>query len=240
MTTPSYDNIFELYYTLYRMEATIPTSSDDEYTIGLVLANEAKSRWETYDNTFWQSLYTTAQTVSTGGVVTITTGTTSYAAPTGFRAAGGFIRVLDSSNNTVRTYPIIEPQEAQFKGDNGHYAYFTGSPNGGYTLHINPSPDSSINGLGIDYVYYKKASEYTTGSSKTECPSAEFIAHRMLGMRFRGSRNPYYNSAIRDSEDMLKIMKLANDSGTWANPWKVADNSGAIFGQSSGGSSWGG
>jgi len=226
----TYADIFTAYYRQYRAEATVPTSSDDEFTIGLSLANEAIARWANYDSTYWKELYTTAQTNSTGGVVTITTGTTSYAAPTAFREAGGFVKVKDSSGNTQRSYPIIDPQEAQFKSDDAQYCYFTGNPTGGTTLKLNPAPDSAINGMSIDYVYYKKPTEFTTGASTTEMANPYFIVHRMLANRFRASRNPYYSSALRDAEDALKIMKFDNDSGNWANPMKMADNSGTSWG----------
>ena len=112
-----FDDIFTSYYNLYRAEADTPSSSDDEYTIALRLANEAVNRWANYDGTYWKELYTTAQSNSTGGVVTVTAGTSSYAAPTAMREAGGFVKILDGSNNTLRSYPIIDPQEAQFRTD---------------------------------------------------------------------------------------------------------------------------
>ena len=61
MTT--YSDIFTAYYTLYRSEATVPASTDDEYTIGLRFANEAISRWANYDSTYWKELFTTAQQI---------------------------------------------------------------------------------------------------------------------------------------------------------------------------------
>lgn len=225
-----YNAIFTAYYRQYRAEATVPTSSDDEYTIGLSLANEAISRWANYDSTYWKELFTTAQENSTGGVVTITAGTSTYAAPTAMREAGGFVRIKDGSGNTLRSYPILDPQEAQFKSDDAQYCYFTGNPTDGFTLHLNPSPDTAIDGMDIDYVYYKKPTEFTTGTSETEMSNPYFIVHRMLANRFRASRNPYYSSALRDAEDALKIMKLDNDSGSWSNPWSLPDNSGTQWG----------
>lgn len=231
MTTPSFDNIFSEYYTLYRAEATVPTSTDDEYTIGIRLANEAVSRWSNYDATYWKELFTTAQTEQDGDLV-VTTGITEYAAPENMKEGGGFIKILDSSGNSVRNYPILEPPEAQFRRDAAHFTYFTGDPANGFTLHINPTPDSSVIGMDIDYVYYKKPTEFESGSDVTECPNAEFIVHRMLANRLRASRNPYYPTALRDSEDMLKIMQMDNNSGSWANPWKLQDNSGTVWGLS--------
>lgn len=224
-----YDDIFEAYYALYRAEEDTPASTDAEYTIGLRLANEAINRWESYDSTYWKELFSTHQTENTG-TQTISTGVRTYTAATAMREAGGFVRVNDSAGNIVQKYPLIEPQEAQFRDDNSTFAYFTGNPSAGFTLRINPAPPSSLNGLDIDYVLYKKATRLTTGASTTEVPDLYYIVHRMLANRFRVSRNPYYNSALRDAENALRQMKMDNDSGSWANPWKLADNSGSQWG----------
>jgi len=236
MNNPTFTNIFEMYYRLYRAEATVPTSTDDEYTIAISLVNEAISRWANYDGVYWKELFTTAlTTVGSGAVTTITSGTTGYAAPDDMREAGGFVKLKDSDGLTKQTYPIIDPQDGQFKDDLGTYCYFTGDPANGFVLHLNPTPDAALDGLDIDYVYYKKPTELATGSDVTECPNSMFLVHRMLANRFRASRNPYYSSALRDAEDALSIMKLDNDSGNWANPWKLADNSGSVWGGSAGG-----
>lgn len=232
-----FDAIFTAYYGLYRAEATIPSSTDDEYTIGLRLANEAINRWSSYDGVFWRELFDTFQ--GSGDGTTATTDVTTYDAPGDMRQAGGVVKIVDSNNNTLRTYPIIEPPEAQFKIDRGRYAYFTGDPNNGFTLNLNPAPDSAINGMNIDFVYYKTPTLLTTGSDVPEMSNPYFIVHRMLANRYRASRNPYYQAALRDSEDMLKIMQMENNSGTWASPWRLADNSGAAFGATQPGSwSW--
>lgn len=291
----NFDEIFEAYYNLYRLEADTPSSSDDEYPVAIRLANEAIRRWASYDGTYWKELYDTNQNDGTGSQ-TIVSGTTAYAAPTNFREAGGFIRVKDSNGNTIQKYPIIEPQEAQFQGDNSTYCYFTNSPlyystgtasqaattitgvgttwtsamvgmefvfatgqsatitavasttsmtasvsqtvasaayrilNKGYTLNLNPAPTSSLDGKDIDYVYYKYPRLVTAGATTVEMGEPYFMVHRMLANRFRGSRNPYYGSAKLDAEDALKTMQMINNSGSWADPWKLADNSGSIFG----------
>lgn len=222
----TFDEIFSAYYTLYRAEAVVPTSADDEYTIAIQFANNAINRWENYDATYWKELFTTAQENSTGGVVTITTGTTAYAAPTAMREAGGLIDVKDSDGKVVQQYPIINPQEAQFRDSLSTYAYFTGNPTAGFTLHLNPAPTSNLNGLDIDYVYYKKATKFVAGGAEeTEMANPYFIVHHMLYPRLRASRNPYLNTALRDAEESLKNMQQDNNSGTWANPPTVADNS---------------
>lgn len=231
-----YDAIFSAYYTQYRVEATIPTSTDDEYIIGMRLANEAVNRWANYENTFWKELFDTNQNDGSGSQ-TIITSQSTYDGPDNMRAAGGFVRIRNAAGATVRTYPIIEPQDAQFKSDNSSYALFTGDPNNGFELNLNPAPDPAISGMSIDYVYYKGPTLFTAGSDLTEMSQPYFIVHRMLANRFRGSRNPYANDAKNDAEDVLKTMQMENNSGNWADPWKLADNSGAQFGAESGGGS---
>ena len=223
----TFDGIFTAFWAQYRADASVPLSTDDEYTIGLRLANEAVNHWKTYEGTFWKELFTTLQE-SEGGA--ITTDITQYDAPDDFAEAGGNIKVLNSSDKVIQTYPIIEPQDAQFKSDNATYAYFSGSPSEGYILNINPAPTSTLNGKNIDYVYYKNPTEFATGSDITEMSNPYFIVHRMLANRFRASRNPYYNAALRDAENALAKMKIDNDSGTWANPFKLVDRSGSQWG----------
>lgn len=234
----TYNEIFEAYYTLYRAEADVPAGEglaesawDDEYAIGIRLANEAVNYWAQYDNTKWKELFDTNRNDGSGSQ-TIVTSQTVYDAPDNIQEVGGFVRAVDSNNNTVQRYKIIEPHEAQFEGDESTYAYFRGDATNGMELILSPSPASSLNGKFIDYVYYKKPSTFATGADTTEVSDPYFLVHRMLAQRFRASRNPYYSSALRDAENSIKIMKMHNDTGSWANPWKVADNSGSVFGDS--------
>lgn len=235
----TYDNIFEALYTLYRAESDTPASTDDEYTICLRLANEAINRWSNYDGVYWKELFTTLQDsaqVSPALVTTLTASTTAYVAPSDMKEAGGLMRVRNADGKTVRTYRIVNPEEVQFKSDSASYVYFTGNPTTGFTMHLSQAPDTSVIGLEFDYVYYKKPTEFTTGTDKTEMANPYFIVHRALAQRFRASRNTVgYQTAMRDAEDALKVMKMDNDSGTWDNPWSLTDNSGTVFGQESGG-----
>lgn len=223
----NFDEIFRAYYTLYRSEAEAPNSEDDEYTVALAYANEAINRWANYDNTYWKELFVQ---LSDSDTQTIAADTTDYAAPSDMQEPGGYVSIKDAQGATLRRYPVVEPQEGQFRSDNSSYAFFTGNPNSGFTLHINPMPDSSIVDQTIDYVYYKKPTKMTKGSNKPDMSDPYFMVHRMLANRFRGSRNPYYGSAKSESENALKQMQLDNNSGSWANPWKLPDNSGTSWG----------
>lgn len=226
----TFSEIFAAYYNLYRADNSIPLSTDDEYAVGLRLANEAVNRWAFYDGMYWRTLFNTLQNAD-DGTKTITTSTTDYDAPSDMQEVGGFIMVNDSNGNIVQKYDIIDPQEVQFRGDMQTYAYFTGDPGNGFVLHLNPAPPSSLNGLAIDYVYYKQPTLFASGGDVSECPDPYFIVNRMLAQQFRASRNPYYGSAKDDAENALKQMKMTNDSGNWADPWALADRSGTSWGR---------
>jgi len=100
MATMTFQEVFTAYYSLFRADSDVPISTDDEYTVGMRLANEAINYFADYEGTYWRELFSTNQLDGTG-TQTITTGTTTYDAPTNFKEAGGFIRVLDASGNTL-------------------------------------------------------------------------------------------------------------------------------------------
>lgn len=225
----TFDEIFAAYYTLYRGDADTPASTDDEYTIGMRLANEAIRRWSSYDGTYWKELFATLVGADDGDK-TIVTGQKTYTCPSDFREGAGVVNVLDTSGNVVQSYKVVNPEEVQFKSTDARIAYFTGNPSVGYTLNLGTTPSSTETGLEMNYMYYKTPTIFSTGSDITEIADPYFIIHRMLAQRFRISRNPYYNSALRDAEDSMRMMKLDNDSGSWANPWSVPDNSGSSWG----------
>lgn len=222
-------DLFAAYYIQYRTEAVTPNSSSDEFIIFTGLANEAINRWANYDNTFWKELYTTNQ-IDDSGDTLIAANTQQYETSATFRIAGGFVRLFDNLGNTQVRLPIIEPQDVQFQADIALYAWFQGDPNNGFTLNINPTPISSWVGLNIDYVFYQIPNLLANATDLPQMSQPYFIVHRSLANRFRGSRNPYYQAAKNDAEDVLKTMQMENNSGNWADPWKLADNSGGTFG----------
>jgi len=291
----TYSEIFTAYYSQFRADYDVPGETDDEYLVGMRLANEAINYWANYDATYWNELFDTNRTDGSGDQ-TIVLGQSIYNAPINFKEAGGAIRVLNPTGATQQIYPIIEPHEAQFRTDNSTYAYFTSSPiyynagtasqtgttvtgvgttwtatmvgmqfqfdtgesatitaftnattlevsvtqtvasstyqiiYRGYKLHLNPAPQDALAGMFIEYDYYKAPTLFTTGLSTTEMRNPYFIVHRMLANQFRAARNPYYSSALRDSENAIKLMQLDNNSGSWANPPTITDNSDTAWG----------
>ena len=224
----TYEEIFAAYYVLYRTEAETPNSADDEYIIGMSLANEAVNRWANYDNTMWTELYSTLSRAEDGAMVVAAK--TDYETPDDMRKVGGHVYVRDANGGLVHRYKIIQPEEVQFQSDEASYAYFIGDPNNGFTMNVNPLPPESLRGLRFDYVYYRKPIKLTKGTDLVDMSQPYFVVHRMLANRFRGSRNPFYQSAKNDAEDVLKTMKLEQVTGSWGDPWSLPDRSGSQWG----------
>lgn len=231
-----FDTLFQQYYNLYRAEATTPADTDDEYTIALRFANDGIRRWANYDNTMWKELFTNTALNGTGGTLTTTAGTASYAVPTALVEIGGFVRLKDSNGDIVKRIPIVDPQEIQFLSESTNAAWLYGDPGNGKTLKFNVAPTES--NLTIEYDYYKTPSLITTGTDIPEMGNTDYLVDHMLASRYRASRNPYYGTAKRDAEGKLAQMKMVNDSGSWANPWSIPDRSGSIWGAESGNTGW--
>lgn len=236
-----FSTLFATYYVLYRGEATTPDTTDPEWAIAIRFYNDAILRMQAMDDTKWNFLWNNLQLAS-DGTKTLTTGTVTYDAPTDMAEPGGQLTYIDSNNNRIN-YPIVQPHEAQTLNDQTVYGYFTGDQQTGFVLHVNPAPTATENGFGIDYNYYRKPIELDVdnedGFTTIEGGDPAYYYNHMLAQRFRVSRNwPAYQTALRDSEEALKGMKLKNNSGSYYNAWGVQDT-GPGWGDSNNQSSWG-
>lgn len=224
----TFAEIFTQYYTLYRGQGTnIPVYGSREYTIGIQLANSAIKKWERADGTLWRELQVRLQTASDGDK-TLSTGVTSYDAPSDMRKPPAFIRAsLASSTFDI---PVIDPEEKDRMADLSTYAYFEGGANSGYTMHITSSLASQHDGWDIDYVYTKKATLLTTtptpAATKVEMSDPTFIIQEMLSIRYQQSRNAYFKIAKNEANTALQNMKIENNSGTHGKPWTLASQGG--------------
>jgi hypothetical protein len=230
-----FTTLFGLFYTKFRGEETPPGTTDPEWTIAVRNYNDALQRMENFDDTKWNFLWSTLRTtVGTGGITTLTTGTTSYACPNDMAEPGGQLSILDSNGNRTN-YPVVNPYEVQALNQQSQAAYFTGDRNNGFTLHLNKAPTSTENGRSIDYNYYKKVSLLNptteTGTSIIAGGDPAYYYLHMVAQRFLDNRNfPAYQVALRDSEEALKGMKLKNNSGTHYSAWTLLDTSGSGWG----------
>lgn len=215
-----FDEIFEEYYTIFRgQNSNLPTTGDREYETGIQLGNNAIRKWDRADGVEWKELRKTLAEATDGGKLTVASQTT-YAAPVDMRKPPGFITV--GSRGTIK---VVSPAVAdQYGGVSSAYAYFTGSANKGFVLHFNNGTDA---GLAIDYLYLKKPTLITDGTSIPDMSDPNFMIQEMLATRFLNNRNGFgYKIAKQEATLALQNMKIENNSGTEGN----SDNLGGTGG----------
>ena len=207
----TFDQIFDEYYTLFRGQATnIPASGDREYEAAIRLANNSIRKWDRADGVEWRELRTTLTDAVDGDKLTVAS-QTAYDAPTDMRKPPGYISVGERER-----IKVISPVQAQVYGGPGSaYAYFTGSANTGFTLHFN---NGDTSGDTIDYIYLRKPTYITDGSTIPDMSDPNFMVQEMLATRFLNLRNGFgYKIAKQEATLALQNMKIENNSGTEGN-----------------------
>ncbi len=216
------DGIASAVVALINQDVDALASTDDEYILIKRLADNAINRWENDNGILWLELWGNL-TGAADGTKTITSGTSTYAAPTNFRFPGGWVR-LTSGGQEIR-YPVIKPGEAQRAGasSGAKMAYFTGNPGTGYTLNISPTPDSTINGWTIDYDYYALASDLSTGGDSPEMLDPYFIVYYISSELVREEDPTRWKSLRDDAEEKLRQMEVNNMQEAPYQSWENDD-----------------
>lgn len=185
------------------------TETDDEYLLIKAYANNAINRWENDNGILWNELWADL-TGAADGTKTITSGTSTYAAPTNFRFPGGWVR-LTSGGQEIR-YPVVKPHEAQkiMASSSQKAAWFTGNPGAGFTLNLTPTPDAEIDGWTINYDYYKLATALSSGTDNPEMADPFFAVYYAASELVREEDPTRWKSLRDDAEEKLKQMEVNN------------------------------
>lgn len=221
----NFDAIFGEYYALYRGQATsLPVYGDAEYNIAIQLGNNAIRKWDRADAEEWNELKTTLQTAIPAQAVAATIAIPTMRKPPKriFLSGGGHFEVIGTDK--VDDYTSL----------NG-LAWFTGSANTGFTLHLGGDL-SQVTGQLVDFPFIRKPVMLPTATSPAativDMSDPNFLIQDMLASRAANSRNGFlYKTAKSDAKIALQDMKIENHSGTAGNSINLFD------GQSSG--QWG-
>lgn len=221
----TFKEIFAEYFSQYRGQATnVPTFGDREFTVAIHNCNKAIRKWARVDGQLWRELYTTFKdNESKTSDTTITTGKTTYDAPSNMRKPPQYVSFYDSDgfNRSV----TIKPYELERLNELTNMIVFTGGANEGYKMVISDRVAEEYNGKSIDYVYVKQPTilSVSTDPSNTtiEMSDPNYAVQEMLASRFINSRNGFgYRTASSEASIALINMKIENESGDWSR----ADN----------------
>jgi hypothetical protein len=206
--------ILNITYFLYETDDAGWDTTSAEYLSGRAFANAAIKRWENYQNTVWNELWTTltasTQTVPTL-VKTLTASTYTYTCPTDFRRPSSWVRTLDA-NNVETVWEVVKPQQIATLGEShDNFCYFTGNTKSGYTLNFNPEVTLTT-GHTINYEYYKNATQFAAITDTTEVPDPYYIVYYVLA-RFLKNDGEDYGEERSQWQDLLENMRTENITG---------------------------
>lgn len=224
----------EAIHTIYESDADTPDSTDDDYVIRRNLINVAINRWENNKGVFWNELWTNTTLDSTGATLTIATNDTTYPVPTNFRFPGGYVKVYNGST-LYKTYRVVKPEQAQSLSDASEYAYFTGNPNSGIVLNLNPAPPAAMNGMTLRYDFYKYATKIAATTDVPEMGDPYYAVWAVVAELNKADNNiPLYESALAEAEERIKQMEVQNLMYANYQDWGMEDqqaiNTGGGFG----------
>lgn len=198
--------IIDIVYSLYEGDTEYWDADSDEYLTARKYANLAISRWERYDNTVWNELFTNL-TSSPDGTKTLTSGVYTYSCPTNFIRPSSWVR----TGNTPTFWKVISPaRRADYDGINTNVCWFSGNVKDGFKLNFNDGANIP-NGDSINYEYYKQATTFTSTTSTTEMGDPYFIVYYIL-YRLLKTDGEDYSDEFNQAGDILESMRVANMS----------------------------
>lgn len=221
--------------TRYNQESTPPDSDDEDYLLRRELLNQFIQDWQNETGVIWEALRTNTDLVSTGATLTITSPTTSYAAPTEFCKLGGKVYLYGTDGLLKRRVSIIKAIDAgDYRGRNLLRAYVTGNPKVGFKINFT-SVNSDMTGWTMKYDYQTYATIFSTAADVTEVPDPLYLAFSVLSELHRPSRvalaTEYENDARRRMETMIldNLMNTPGEANELNQGWSYLDNSTRSF-----------
>lgn len=214
------NDILDIVYALKEGDDDGWETDSDEYLAGRRYCNSAIFRWEQYDNTVWNELWTTL-TDAADGTKTITAGTYNYSCPTNMKHPSSWVRTYDGVTSVF--WKVVNPRELGENANNNtdRFCYFTGSVKDGFTLNFNPNITLNT-GDTINYEYYRQATTFTATTSTTEMSNPYFIVYSVLGqfIKLDGEDNL---QELQNAEEALENMRVANEIGLYGVPNAISE-----------------
>ena len=206
------NDIIDIVYSLYGGDdADGWATTDDEYLVARKYANDAIFRWEFYDNTKWNELWTDLTSAS-DGTKTLTAGTWDYSCPSDMRYPASWVRTIGVNSSSVTFWRVIPVEKsADYADSTDKVCWFTGSIKDGFTLNFNPKVTLTT-GDTIKYEYYKQATTFSSSTDTTEMSDPYFIVYWIL-QRFLKNDGEDNSQELQEADIRLEQMRTVNLSG---------------------------
>lgn len=199
------------------LNVDVPSSGDDDYTLRTALINQWIENWENEEGMLWDELYAPASITVTGA-----SNYSLLASYSNMKRPGGWVRLEDSSGNTIAWYPVKKPNEIQnLINSSDNYAYFLGDEYDGYTLYFNPHalPTSGT----IKFSYYKKATRLSTSADNVEMSDPLYIVHGVVSDIYSTEDPGESDKNFQIAQNKMKSMKIRNIQKAWYQENNIPD-----------------
>lgn len=209
------DTILQQVHILAEGNIDYPVSGEDDYEMRKVLANKWVRSWENEEGIVWDELWTE-------GTKTTIASTASYdlsISNPDFKQPGGWVRLTGPIY-----YPVLKTKELALLADSyATYVYFTGSVGTGYTLKFNANAPPTSSGSTITFPYYKSATQFTTGTTKTEMSDPDFIIHGVVSDVLSLDDPDESQKNFEIAQAKLRGMKTRNTMAPWYTSNTIPD-----------------
>lgn len=202
-------------------DSDYPSSGDDEYDLNLGLINDFIDEWQNEEGILWNELWKEASFASTSA--------TSYdlsSSVSDLVFPGGYV-TLESSGATYWEVKKLE-DVINLTNNQGHWCYFTGDPQNGFTLHFNPNcyPGDGT----IKFPYYKKATHLSDTTDLPEMSDPTYLVHMVASQNLAEDDPGSSDTHFEIGQAKLRAMKTKN---LMSPPWqsdRLQDKAGTGFG----------
>jgi len=212
MSALTENQIFDIVYSLYGGDdADGWAETDDEYLVARKYANDAITKWEFYDNTRWNELFTNL-TAASDGDKTTTAGDWEYDCPSDMRFPASWVRTIGAASSAVTFWTVIKPEQSgKYADSTDKVCWFSGSFKDGYKLNFNPKATLTTSDT-IKYEYYKQAATFAAAADTTEISDPYFIVYWVL-QRFLKNDGEDNFEELQEADTRLEQMRVVNLSG---------------------------
>ena len=219
-------------FYLLEKDSDVWAATDSEYLTARGFLNMGVQRWEKYDNTTWNELWTDLTSAS-GGDKSVSSAVFTYDTPTDFVRPGGYVTTT-SSDGGVTFWKVLKTNEVGNYADNtDDWVYFKGNKNTGLTLKFNPK-STPTTGSTINYSYYKSATQSSATSTVLEPSDPNYLSY-FIASHMSESSDGIDGNFFTVAEGLLKQMKSVNNAGIWGIPFNIDSTLGDLDGFGTGG-----
>lgn len=202
----------DLIHTLYQGDTETPDEADADWATRLLILEGTIRAWDSEKGILWDELWALNDTEQESSQTTDGS-TTAFDCTDNFRKPGGYVRLINSSGDTV-FYSVKKPHEVEiYRNTSEKIAYFTGNKNDGFVLNFLVAPAT---GYTIEYPFYKDPTIPSATTDKIEMSNPMFAVELSLSkLHELDGEGDRAELALSKAQAILLSMRTSNVMEAW-------------------------